>query len=758
MKFNKSLLTLMIALAAGSAAAVGSGTTAGTAIKNTATASFTDPTTNAAGTPVVSNEVTTTVLPQANFDIQYVGNPDGTLGNDSATNKIPATYKGIVIPTATAPGNQLISTYDVVNTGNVNNYVVNLSADTANSPNTGATTTYYLATDTTRTTPITFVTLPADDVNTAADEGVVKIVQVITAPALATAGQVYAVSPKGDAPAGANTTPLNTYAAVTEPPTDLQYAQATIYTPVVAVKPPQGPFTPATVNTPPTTGTGTAVGNPLNPPSDPSTPTDPTDPKTTGYVDPTNPKTSIGVTATDQSAYPIADLENVNPDVVTFNNVATNTGTATDVVNIFVNAISFNPATGVFSLPNGVTVRFLDTNGNLLPVVGTGVNQYPTLTLAPNTTVPFRTEVTYPDSNTVTDPAPIVIGVNIDSGNDAGYVADSTTTNTIYPPAAQFADSNGAALGATNTAPTEYVFPTDAGATTPVAPLATGALPVPQTTAANGTDASAVFPMDVANLGEYGDSFTLSGSVVIPVINAATGVITPTTVPVRYVNSTGVALSAGAVAGTFVTPVIAKNDEIKVFAIVDVPAGAQAGTVTVSQNAVGNYSTIPLSDINDQIVIQPAKTANNGITVAKYQTTGVTAPTGVVGEQAPVNALPGATLNYAIIAKNNFNAPVASFVLNDLPSTTVGAATNFYTFTNFVSVGATLKAPNGTTLTGTPYYKVNGGAYTATAPAAAATITSLAVAFDTNGDNAITAADVIAPLATVRLDIKVTIK
>ena len=754
MKVNKSLLTLMIALAAGSAAAVGSGTTAGTAIKNTATASFTDPTAavNAPAGSAVSNEVITTVLPQASFDIQYTGsNPDGTKGDDTATNKIPAAYKGIVIPTATAPGNQLISTYDVVNTGNVNNYLVNLSADTTNSPFTGATTTYYLASDTTRSTPITSVTLPADNVNTTGtDEGVVQIVQVITVPATAAAGQVYAVSPIGTAPAGTGNTSTNTYAAVTEPLADLQYAQATIYTPTVDVKPPSGPFTPPTH--PP-------IFPPSVPPTTPVYP-DPNNP------DPNNPKTSIGVIGNEQFAYPTADTNN-NADVVTFNNVATNTGNQTDVVNLFPTGFTaFNSTTGVFTLPGGVTVRYLSSTGGALTIVNTGGTSYPTLTLGasgtPTSSVPFRTEVTYPDSNSVVDPSPIVISVNIDSGNDAGFVADSTTKDTIYPPAAQFSDSNGnPPIGAADTTPEEFVFPADPAATPAVTTLATGAVPVPQTTAATGTDASAVFPMDVVNLGEYDDTFTLSGTVSIPVINAATGVIANQPVNVRYVDASGVALAAGAVANTYVTNVVGANTEIKVFAIVDVPAGSQAGSALVTQNAVGNYSTIPLTDTNDKVTIQAAKTANNGITVAKYQTTGATAPSGVVGEQAAVNALPGATLNYAIIAKNNFNAPVANFVLNDSTSAVANATTNIYGpngYANFVSASATLKSPNGTALTGTPYYRINGtGSFTNVAPTSGVT-SGIEVAFDTNASGGIDAGDVIPPLAVVRLDIQVTIK
>ena len=93
MKLNPKLLALMTALAAGAASAAPpapntTSTGAGVTISNTATATFTDPATNAAATPVQSNTVDTVVLPLPGFDIVYAdGTNDGNAGYECDTNQ-----------------------------------------------------------------------------------------------------------------------------------------------------------------------------------------------------------------------------------------------------------------------------------------------------------------------------------------------------------------------------------------------------------------------------------------------------------------------------------------------------------------------------------------------------------------------------------------------------------------------------------------------------------------------------------------------
>ena len=250
MKLTPRVLALMTALAAGTAAAATTNTTAGQIITNQASATFTDPTTLVAATPIVSNTVQTVVLPRPGFDIQYA---DGSADNTTATAPAPSYDKSGVLPGAT-----VTTGYVVVNTGNVNNYVVNLAADSTGG-NAPQDVKYYLDANNDGVpdsgTPITAVTLLADNPNTPADEGFVRILQVITvAPTAATAAQ-YSASPVGTAPSGSvsatdSSTGITTaypYASLTEAqanPTstngDLQYTRVTVFTPTVTNAPADG--------------------------------------------------------------------------------------------------------------------------------------------------------------------------------------------------------------------------------------------------------------------------------------------------------------------------------------------------------------------------------------------------------------------------------------------------------------------------------------------------------------------------------------
>ena len=140
MKISKSALSLMLALAAGSAAAapltptaVSAGTTAGKAIVNQASASFTDPTTGNAATPVTSNAVTTTVNPITGFDIVY---SDGSADGTTATVPAASYDKADVVA-----GSTVITKYTVLNNSNIDGYVINLTADVATVNATGSTVT-----------------------------------------------------------------------------------------------------------------------------------------------------------------------------------------------------------------------------------------------------------------------------------------------------------------------------------------------------------------------------------------------------------------------------------------------------------------------------------------------------------------------------------------------------------------------------------------------------------------------------------------
>ena len=758
MNVNQNLLALMVALVAGSA--LGAGTTAGTVISNQASATFTDPATNAPVTaPVVSNTVTTTVLPIPALDIIYKG-PAGTTSDNAGVTTPTTNNDGTSAGNANTnfkksgvlPGSNVDTSYMVLNNGNVDNYVVTLNNTPLNNPG-GVVVQYFLAGDTAFATPITTVTVPAS--------GQVDIVQRIKIPAAAAVGTVISVSPYGTAAAG--TSSGNAYPAVDEtnnvnvPATpaankDLEFTDAIIFSPTVTAAPtppvdPANPVVPSTPGTNIVTPPIANAANPLNPVSPPGTPGDPSDPVKPGYADPLNPGTAaipgtpIVVSGNSQIAYPPADA-NSAPDVVTFKNVVSTpvvAGTPADTVSLFPtdsggNPIGTNNGDGSFLLPTGQTVRFLKPDGTPLP---TAVNPadgktYPVVgTPAGGGTTPYLTQVVYPDSNpnnnttTVDNTVPIVVTVGADSGNDADIKANGTTTDTIFPAAAQFGDVAAGGLpdrslvGQGNAA--QVVVPGT--------PAASGA-PAPGT----ATDSTAVFPMTIQNYGQYGDTYTLSGTVPVKLSDGTT-----VNVPVRYTNNVGTSLPSGAAPNTFILPLVGPGtNSVAFFAVIDLPATAAATNgvpLIVTQTAVGNFSTVVLTDVNDQITI------------------------GVIGGAVPTktvfpltSAKPGDDLTYTITAKNAYNTPVKNYVLKEAD----GAVTNVFANSVFKSVNVAVSGATGTVL-----YRFNGGAWqTSSVPTIALnTVTSVEVGFDTAAPNtAIDSADTLPVGAQLVETLVVTVK
>lgn len=765
MKLNTKILALMTALAAGAASAATTQTTAGTTISNTASASFTDPA-NPTNPPITatSNTVNTTVLPKPSFDIVYT---DGT----ADSNTLASTP---VVTTGAVPGQSISTNYSMVNTGNVPLDVV-LTANTTGST-AGETVKYYYY-DASKPGGLgaeipagSTVTLAADNpATTGVDEGLVKIVQVITLPTdpnQITPTSVFGASPEGKVAGTAGADPLvtpgNGYATGTTNyeenkavGTDLQFTKVTVYAPAIDNNP-NNPTTP----TSPVDSSGNPITDPTKIP--PVTSVDvPTETvgktgdntpvvTTPGYVtpgapvsDPTPGGTPIvpNVAGDIQIAYPKADTNN-NPDTVVFTNTLTNTGGATDKVQLFPAladgtpdpAYTFNPSTGTFTnSTTGVVIRFLDPiSGQPIPV-STDPNDptkatYPTVTVPNGSTAIYRTEVTFPDPDDSQPIQPVTVLIGGDSLKDADVKSNSSTTDQIMPPAAQFGDTTPAQGAVSTPAPVQTV--------NPAATAGTAGINSPDI-----TDRTAVFPMDVANNGQYNDSFTLSGTTVIGGV----------TVPVLYYDSAGALLPrvstdpASPDYNKFITPVVAPGAEVKVFAVVDVPVAAPAGDYTVSQTAVGNYSTITMNDNNDIIRVAPAGSiavakfvAKSGVTAGSNPINGIDNPAGYTA--TGVNgAQPGDTLSYKILGKNNYNTAVTNFALCDTVPVN----------TEFVSV-ALNPAPSKT------IYSINGSAWSATAPTAGlAAGTVICVAPDADGNNV---PDSIASGATLTADFSVKVK
>lgn len=767
------ILVLMVALAAGTASA--EGTLAGTTITNTASAEYPDPTNTATTVSMPSNTVSTVVLPKPGFDVTFTG---GT--TDGGTQNALATTT--VVTTGAVPGQQISTPYSLVNNGNVA-LTLNLSADTTGSAP-GATVKYYLANpDGSRGAEITTgtVTVPADDPATVDnpatpavenDEGLVKIIQVVTLPtdpAQIDSTKVFGASPvatvTGTQGADPLTTPGNGYASgatATEEDktagTDLQFMRAEVYLPVLDNNPNGAVTTPVD-----------SAGNPITDPAAVptivpvlvptqvvGTPGDATPViSTSGYTnptpvtgDPTPGGTPIAqVSADEQVAYPKADT-NSTPDTVVFTNSVTNTGGLPDKVQLFPAladgtpdpAYTYNPATGEFvNATTGVTVRFLDPVTGAVILASTDpanptVAQYPTLTVPNNSTAVYRTEVTFPDSDDSAAVPQYSIPVGADSLSDADKTSNNTATNTILPPATQFGDSTAAQGADATLAPVQVVNPSGAAS---------------DGSSAVTTDNTAVFPVDAVNNGQYNDSYTLSGSVTFT--DAVTGALT--TVPVLYYATDGVTplprLSSDPLSpdyNKFITPVMAPGTEYKAVAVVQTPAGTGTGDYTVSQTAVSNYSSTTVSDTNDIVRVSPT----GSVAVAKFAAkAGVAAGSDpMYGINNPANytatgqngAKPAETISYRIIAKNNYNTPVPLFVRDTVPANTA-----------FTSVAIT-PLPTKT------IYRIGGntGTWSATAPAAnlpAGTVIDVAPDADNNN-----LPDNLAPGATLSVDFVVTVQ
>ncbi|MFB9990623.1 hypothetical protein ACFFLM_01290 [Deinococcus oregonensis] len=728
MKLHTSLLTLMAALAAGSASAAG--TPAGTAITNIATASFLDPKDGTTPTESQSNIVTTTVLPKPGFDVNFATTTvDGNTpvapvpGATSGAGYYPSGYaKTDVVPTTA--GTNVDTKYTLVNTGNSVNPVSLVADVSATGTSVLPVVEYYLDLngngvvdpgDTLITGP---VSIPVDDPLTPADEGQVTIIQRVKIPVGVPKGSEYFVSPQGTGQQYVTAT-STTDPAFVEPSNDLQYTYIKIADPRVDITPPAdtNPSTPG--NTPPAPG---PIPGPVGPVTDPNTypaPLPPGAPATT-------PPTIIAVDPAtgDQNAYPPADAGTA-PDVVTFISQVTNNGSLPDAVVLI-------PPTG---LPAGTTVTILDGNGN--PIAPDANGNYPLGTIPVGGSVPFQVIVTYPDPDGSATPVPsIPVVIGVDSGNDPDLKPDTSGTFTVNPPNVVFGDTAGTTADPTKF-PNETVIPGKA----------TG-------TGVDQTDSSAVFPMSIVNTGTYPESYTIAGSVVLKVIDPLTGAISDQTVPVKYYladangNPTGPALTT--------TPVVAPGAQLTLVAVIDVPANTASTTANgintplpVTQAIVGTYSGITRSDNNDTVSVGVTNTGLSGIQITKTQTS------------ANTNALPGKDIQYQIVAKNNFNAPVRAFFLTEQSGvvgtgTNTGTTTNLFTYSTYKSVAASAN------FGGTLLVRFNNAAWQPLASATApANVTRVDVGVDNNAgvlDGVITSADTVPSTGVITVDFTTTIK
>lgn len=749
MNLNQKALALIVALAAGAAGA--SGTTAGTTILNTANATYTDPasTTGATATSV-SNQVSTTVNAVPNFTVlSTIGSLNDTGGQD----KPVAGYDR----TGVVPGSQQTFAYTVTNTGNTP-----LTVNLTNQNRTDTTVTgvaYYLDTNGNNTYDAGTDTVLTDtngdgivDTGSIAPDANVKVLQVYTVPATATPGTYYGADPVGTGKydpsyAPGKATPTTTSTTVVPLPstgtgtlTDSDnFNRVLVYTPTVSA----GPIDNNSVGGGAPT-TGGATDGQTNP-TTAVTVAGTTYPNS--YTDPTSPTTPIGISGGIQYAYPPADAETVTADKVTFVNSLTNTGGNTD-------SFFLLPAT-----VTGATVTYLDASGNALPLVtNTDGKQYPQLTnVAPGTTVNFRVVVTYADTDGTTPPSgTISVGVPIDSASDSDINANVTATDVVYPPVLQFGDSTTGVGTSPTPAPDQVVAPNAA------AGLVSN----------NNTDSTAIFPMDLANVGGYAESYRLTSYSTVPTATATSvpqaGLVLVTLtdgskvyVAVKYYTDANAdgnpdTLLTTDASGNYISPVVPAGSEIKVYAVVNLPVNAAStnanGTntaLTVYQTATGTTSGIVRSDNNDTISISAVGT----IAITKSVDKSTAKPSYV---NAAGVTVAGEDLTYTIVAKNNYNASVKNFILKETDGGTGTTATNVFANSTFKSVGVSVTAP----ATGTVLYRFNGGSWqTSAIPAIALnTVNSVEIGLDTNASTSIDGNDIIPANGQFTVTLVTTVK
>lgn len=730
MKASPKILALMVALTAGAAGAQGTSsntatqvTAAGTNITNVATASYTDPSNPTSTTPLTStsNTVTTVVLPKPSFDITYAtGQFDGSGTVTPANNVANSVSASTPVQATVAPGGTYTQAYTVTNTGNTS---LTIDLTTALS---GKGTTAKITSDKAGNTSITSITVPAG--------GTATIYTQTTIPATATPGTLYGSTPVGSV-AGNGITATSTtdtkngiatgstlyenqtvdtsgVPVTTDYPqnTDLQY---------VAIQP-----TNAVLNNNPNGstdgGSTTTVTTTVTPPGTTTT--------TPGYTTTTTPPvtppgggtvpgpTPISIQGDKQIAYPPAD-GNTTPDTVVFNNTVHSGSSTPDTVTLTpgplpvgtvltpgtttvtdTNGVTWTyTGTGTWTDPKGDTVQFVD------PGTGAVTN---TVTVPANGSANYQTQVTYPDSNpnagttTLDAPKPVTVIITTTSGLNPN-VSD-TTTDVVMPAAATFGDKSQqtGTAGAYVEDPSKAVGPNNS---------------LPATVTTPGATAS--FPMTISNTGQYPDSYTLAGTVTIPVVKPD-GTTGTQVVPIIYTDSAGNPLAQDS-NGNYIVPTVAAGGTADVIATVAVPNNALAtgtGTApTLQQTATGVNSKIVMTDNNDPLPIAPAgkivvgkftqtkdgkPAVNTQYAVGNPAVVSTTAPTdgspfvnnpagydGMAGVNPNTSYQPGVNYSYQIIAKNAYNTDIAGFSLKD----TLNPALNFVsaTCTIFDKTGAT---------------------------------------------------------------------
>lgn len=681
MKKSLPLIALIAALAAGNASAAG--TLAGTSISNTASATYADP----SGNPqpeVKSNTVTTTVQEVPGFTVLLAG-------QDSTGTPGPSGFTPAGIASA-KPGDTVSFKYTLTNTGNVaDTYTLGAQSPFSFKPDgsVGA-------------SPINIKYYAADaDAN---NDGVLTVAESEAATPITS---LTSVSPDDPNTTGDDGSSVNFFAIYTVPSTaedTTRLGTSPVVTGGKATTPDNNNYNQTTVSR-----TDAGLIGPFR------------DANANGNIDgTTNPVTNY-TSAEGRTIDPSADSQtaavpySTNAQTISFTNTVQNTGNRNDTFNIGVPSPAQLDAAG---FPVGTTAAlFLVDAAGANPTALTDTNSDGKLdvgSLAPNASVNIRVVVSLPAGARPDSPTTVpAFTLTATSSNTTANV--DATTNRVQLAGVDFGDRT----------------------------VAPGTSSAPATEAKGNPDTAVYLPMDVYNAGNLADTFTLSGSVVLPLKTGGTQ-----TVEVKYYvdsDGDGVLSAAEKAAGAIsTTPSIASGSELKVIGEIQIPKDA-ASTITsptVTQTATSTTTGATASDTNDTVTV--GKTGDLGL--KKFvDTCGKTnvCPAAPLFTDTPANngAKPGDVLRYTVIAKNGTNNTVHILSIKDtLPANTT-----------FVSVTGT------STATGMVYYRVNGGAWSTAMPSSLTAGQSVEVSIDTNGNGGIDTGDRIAVDGELRMDFRVRI-
>lgn len=696
MHTSKRLISLLAALALGSAAAAG--TQAGTQVQNTATATYfdqngqpvIDPNTGLeVGTvnkPQSSNQVTTTVDPVPSFTV--TPNDGGTVGVPDPNAPIPA------YDITAKPGDTVSFKYTLTNTGNVPNegFTLGTLVDPSGAP---VNPRYYPASADTNNDGVLSAaeiaaSAPITSVTGVDPAAAVSFFAVYTVPTAAVNGAKYGTSP------------------------DVARSDNAGFTNDPAVANDNDNYNRVTV----ARADGALVG-PRNDADANGTPDNAT-PAVAPYASPE------GVTIT-----PAGDVQSATlpggATVITFTNTVRNTGNRADVFTL--SEINQN-------FPAGTVITLTDTAGN--PITATT-----SLAADPDGAGPLiggtfdvRVKITVPAGATsATDaggiPQQPTVTLSATSVNAGAGATPDTTRDVLNLVGVQLGDRTAPAGTVPDPVTTQTVTPTPGDPNDVV---------------------RATFPMDVYNAGNAPDKFNLAGSVTLPTTAGGTVVV-----PVTYyldVNGDGLyqpgtdtPLTDTNGDGVPDTGTLTPGQEAKVLAVVVIPdnAAATSTPALVSQTATSPLTGVTASDNNEAITVLGTGVLGLKKLVDNCGNPALCPAARAFGDTVINNtARPQDTLRYTIIGKNQRNANLTATVLADtLPANT-----------SFVSVSGSVTGQTG----GQVLYQVNGGGWSASAPTSAPDGAKIEVAYDSNTSGTITSADVLAPGAELKVELQVKVK